>query len=152
MPTGCDAGPDCIHDHVRPRLRDPRPAASGGYRALAPCHDDHTHSLSVSTGGTGRVIWHCFAGCDSERTRAALIKAGISSRCLVRPAVDAISFEDVVRDLVFGKDSHAHKVLRLAALMRGHGLDLPAGAELRALAGDCGVSLAEAYKARGLDR
>lgn len=152
MPAGCDAGPHCIHDHVRPRLRDPRPAASGGYRALAPCHDDQTHSLSISTGGSGRVIWHCFAGCDSERTRAALIKAGVSPRCLPRPASDAASFEDVVSEILFGKDSHAHKVLRLAAYLRGYGSELPGGAELRALAEDCGVSLREAYKARGHTR
>jgi len=149
---GCDAGRACIHDHVRPYLRDPRPSASGGYRALAPCHDDQTHSLSVSPGGTGRVIWHCFAGCSSERTREALIKVGVSPRCLPRPAPDAADFEAIVSDLVFGKDSHAHKVLRMAARLRGYGSDLPGGAELRALAGDCGVSLAEAYKAKGLDR
>jgi hypothetical protein len=150
--NGCGAGKSCIHDDVRPWLRDPRPSASGGYRALAPCHDDTTHSLSVSIGGTGRVIWHCFAGCDSERTRNALIKAGVSPRCLVRPAGDAADFEAIVSQLVFGKDSHAHKVLRLAAYLRGFGLDLPGGADLRALADDCGVSVAEAYKARGLNR
>ena len=153
MPTdataGCDAGPSCLHDHVRPWLRDPRPGASGGYRALAPCHDDQEHSLSVSTGGSGRVIWHCFAGCSSERTRAALIKSHVPARCLRRPAGDAADFEAIMSQIVFGKDSHAHKVLRLAAYMRGFGFDLPGGAELRALAEECGVSLREAYKARG---
>ena len=146
---GCPAGPDCIHDHIRPWLRDPRPAANGGYRALAPCHDDQTHSLSVSIGGSGRVIWHCFAGCTSERTRAALIKAHAPAICLRRPAADAADFEAVVAEIVFGKESHAHKVLRLAAILRGFGDDLPGGAELRDLTGHCRVSLAEAYKAKG---
>lgn len=149
---GCPAGPECIHDHVRPWLRDPRPAANGGYRALAPCHDDQTHSLSVSTGGSGRVIWHCFAGCTSERTRAALIKAHAPAGCLRRPAADAADFEAVVAEIVFGKESHPHKVLKLAAILRGYGDDLPAGAELRDLTGECRVSLAEAYKAKGYTR
>lgn len=150
---GCDAGKACIHDHVWPYLRDPKPGSEdGSFRALAPCHADQTHSLSVSTGGTGRVIWHCFACRDSERTRAALIKAGVPARCLRRPADDAAASEDVISGIVFGADSHAHKVLRLAAYLRGFGSDLPGGAELRALAEDCGVSLAGAYKARGFNR
>ena len=149
---GCDAGAACIHDHVRPWLKASKPKAGGGYRALAPCHDDRAHSLSVSVGGTGRVIWHCFAGCDSESTRAALIKAGVPARCLRRPADDAADFEDVMNWLVFGKDGQAAKVIKLAAYLRGYGYDLPGGGELRTLAEDCGVSLAEAYRARGKNR
>jgi hypothetical protein len=150
---GCDAGRACIHDHVFPSLREPRRAAKGdSYRALAPCHEDRAHSLSVSIGGSGRVIWHCFARCDSEVTRSALIHAGVPGACLRRPADDAALFEETVEWLVFGKDSHAHKVLKLAAYIRGYGYELPGGAELRTLAEDCGVSLREAYKARGLDR
>lgn len=148
----CDAGRACIHDHVRPWLRAPKPKADDGYRALAPCHEDRAHSLSVSIGGSGRVIWHCFAGCDGEQARAALIRAGVPAGCLRRAADDAAGFEDVMNWLVFGADSHAHKVLRLAAYLRGFGYDLPGGAELRALAEDCGVSLREAYKARGNTR
>src|ERR1039458_8965068 len=146
---GCDAGRACIHDHVFPRLDAPKPKADGGYKALAPCHDDRTHSLSVSIGGTGRVIWHCFAGCDSETTRKALIKAGVPGECLRRPSDDAARFEEIVNWLVFGDSAHADKVIRLAAYVRGYGDDLPGGAELRTLAEDCGVSLAEAYRARG---
>jgi hypothetical protein len=147
---GCDAGRACIHDHVWPYLRDPKPGSEpDSYRALAPCHPDQTHGLSVSTGGSGRVIWHCFACRDSEKTRAALIKVGVPARCLRRPADEAAASEDVISGIVFGVDSHAHKVLRLAAYLRGYGHELPGGAELRALAEDCGISLREAYKARG---
>jgi hypothetical protein len=147
---GCDAGRDCIHDHVFPRLRDPRRSATGdSYRALAPCHLDREHSLSVSLGNSGRVIWHCFAGCDQETTRAALIHDRVPGSCLRRAADDATDFEALVDAIIFGKDSHPHKVLRLAAKLRGFGDALPAGAELRALADDCGVSLREAYRLRG---
>ena len=69
--------------------------------------------------------------------------------CPPAPADDAAASEDVICGLVFGDDSHAHKVLRLAAYLRGYGHELPGGAELRGLAEDCGVSLREAYKARG---
>jgi len=148
--VGCDAGRACIHDHVWPYLRDPKPGSEpDSYRALAPCHPDQTHSLSVSIGGSGRVIWHCFACRDSEKTRAALVKTGVPARCLRRAAGDASDFEAAVSALIFGEGSHPHTVLRIAALLRGYGTDLPAGAELARLAEDCGVSLREAYRARG---
>lgn len=157
---GCDAGRACIHDHVKPFLKVPKLSNGGdSYRALAPCHSDRTHSLSVSIGGSARVIWDCFACTKTlgkeaaqEVTRNALIKAGVPAACLRRAADGAAKFEAAVNDFIFGADSHAHKVLRLAAYLRGYGCDLPGGAELRLLAEDCGVSLAEAYKARGLHR
>lgn len=157
---GCDAKAACIHDHVKPWLKDPKRSNDGrSYRALAPCHSDRTRSLSVSIGFGGRVVWDCFActkrlGKEAAQTetRNALIRAGVPAECLRRPADDAAKFESVVNDLIFGADSHAHKVLRLAAYLRGYGFDLPGGAELRTLAEDCGVSLREAYKARGFDR
>lgn len=157
---GCDAGAACIHDHVKPFLKDPRRSDDGrSYRALAPCHSDRSHSLSVSIGGTGRVIWNCFActkrlGKEAAQTetRDALIKAGVPAACLRRASDDAAGFESTVDDLIFGADSHAHKVLRIAVYLRGYGFDLPGGAELRTLAEDCGVSLREAYKARGCNR
>lgn len=156
----CDAGRGCIHDHVFPCLKAPKLSKRGdSYRALAPCHSDRSHSLSVSIGGSGRVIWDCFActkrlGKDDaqEVTRDALIKAGVPGTCLLRAADNAAKFEAAVNDYIFGADSHAHKVLRLAAYLRGYRFDLPGGAELRTLAEDCGVSLREAYKARALDR
>lgn len=157
---GCDSGRGCIHDHVLPWLKSPKLSARGdGYRALAPCHPDTARSLSVGTGTAGRVIWDCFActkrigkEAAQEETRSALIRAGVPASCLRRPADGAAKFEATVGDIVFSPASHAHKVLRLAAYLRGFGRELPGGAELRALAEDCGVSLAEAYKARGADR
>lgn len=145
---GCSAGDACVHDHVYPHLRQPRRTANG-YRALAPCHRDLTHSFTVSRGDSGRVIWHCFARCTSEQSRSALIRAGVPSGCLIRSAEDTASADDVIEGLVFGKLSHAHLRLRLAAHLRGYGDDLPGGAELAMLAESCGVSLREAYKARG---
>jgi len=42
--------------------------------ALCPAHDDHDPSLSVSEGDGGKVILHCFAGCELE---AILDAAGL---------------------------------------------------------------------------
>jgi hypothetical protein len=144
---GCDAGRSCIHDHVFPRLKDPKPKGKDGYRAVAPCHDDDGHSLSISAGAGGRVIWHCFAGCSSDRVRNALILAEVSGRCLVRPAADLAADMDAIRAIIAGADSHAHKVLLIAALLGGYP-ELPPGQALESLAESCGVSGREAYKAR----
>jgi hypothetical protein len=42
------------------------------FTALCPAHDDHTPSLSVREGADGRVLVHCFAGCEPERIVATL--------------------------------------------------------------------------------
>ena len=147
------ADENCVHDHVRPHLREPKPTAGGGYRALAPCHEDATHSLSVSVDH-GRVLWHCHACANrigSEKaqrlTRAAMIRDGVPAQCLPRPADEARDLEAEIRGIVFGTDSHAHARLRIAALLEGHD-GLPRGDELVALAESCGGSRREAFKAR----
>ena len=43
-----------------------------GYMALCPAHDDRTPSLSIREGDDGRVLLHCFGGCEPERVVAAL--------------------------------------------------------------------------------
>jgi hypothetical protein len=153
----CDAEDACLDLHVFPHLRNPKRSDKGAtYYALGPCHNDTERSLSVTWTGS-RIIWNCFAcskrlGKDRAqiRTRAALIRAGVPSRCLPRPACDVEAFEDALNRIVFGVESHAHKVLLAAAYLRGFSGELPRGAELRSLAEDCGISLAEAYKVRGL--
>lgn len=157
---GCDSGRGCIHDHVRPWLKSPVLDNTGtSYRAFAPCHTDTSRSLSVSIGNTGRVIFMCFActkrlgkEAAQEETRNALIKAGVPASCLRRPSDGAAKFEATIADIVFSDASHPQKVLRLAAYLRGYGLDLPGGADLKVLVEDCGVSLTEAYRIKGADR
>ena len=43
-----------------------------GHSAQCPAHDDHTNSLSVSTGKDGRIVVKCHAGCSAEDICAAL--------------------------------------------------------------------------------
>ena len=37
----------------------------GGWKARCPAHDDTDPSLSVSQGIDGRVLLHCFGGCNT---------------------------------------------------------------------------------------
>lgn len=147
----CGAGAECLRDHVYPWLNDPRRAGDRSYRALCPGHDDTSHSLSVSLGDNGRVILHCFAqSCSDRRAWAALIDCGVSPGCVTLPAAEMRALEEEAWLLIFSKDTHAHKVLRLAALLKGYP-DLPKGNALEELAEDCGVGTREAYKARRSD-
>lgn len=49
-----------------------------GWVCHCPAHDDHTPSLSVTEGNTGKVLLHCHAGCRYPSIIAAL---GITSEC-----------------------------------------------------------------------
>ena len=145
---GHEPGKVCLHDHVMPYLVQPRKSpGADSYRALAPCHDDDRHSLSVSVGGSGRVMWFCHAKCPSDKTRNALIAAGVRPECLPRPGTQLQKTEDAIREIAFGPDTHAHARLRIAALLAGYD-ELPRGDALEELAESCGVSMREAYKAR----
>lgn len=146
MRCGAATPLECLHDHIRPYLREARPKGPESYKALATCHDDRDPSLSVSVR-FGRVVWNCLAGCSSDRSRNAMIMRGADGRCLIRAAADVTAEIDKIRAITLGKGSHAHKVLLIAAVLEGHPA-LPAGQELEALASDCGVSAREAYKAR----
>jgi hypothetical protein len=42
------------------------------FTALCPAHEDRSPSLTVSEGGDGRALVHCFAGCPVEEIIAAL--------------------------------------------------------------------------------
>ena len=37
-----------------------------GYVALCPSHEDREASLGVGEGDDGRVLLHCFKGCDTK--------------------------------------------------------------------------------------
>ena len=36
------------------------------FTAKCPTHDDQQNSLSVGVGRDGRILLHCFAGCDAR--------------------------------------------------------------------------------------
>jgi len=39
---------------------------NGSYNCLCPAHDDRSASLSIKICDDGRVLIHCFAGCDIQ--------------------------------------------------------------------------------------
>jgi hypothetical protein len=49
-----------------------RGAGHGKYVACCPAHDDRSPSLAIKECGDGRILLHCFAGCDIETICDAL--------------------------------------------------------------------------------
>lgn len=45
---------------------------SGGFLARCPAHEDHHPSLSISEGDDGRVLLHCWAGCETSSVVTAM--------------------------------------------------------------------------------
>lgn len=61
---------------IRAKLRGVK-GKGDSFTARCPAHDDETQSLSVKTGRDGRVLLHCFAGCEFSAIVAALgVKKG----------------------------------------------------------------------------
>ena len=56
---------------VLDRLEGVRQNGSG-YKARCPAHDDDHASLSVKEGDDGRVLLHCFTGCETGDVVAAM--------------------------------------------------------------------------------
>lgn len=42
------------------------------YVALCPAHEDRNASLSIAEGHDGRILLHCWAGCETSAVLAAL--------------------------------------------------------------------------------
>jgi hypothetical protein len=53
----------------------------GGYKARCPSHVDFAPSLSIAGAEDGRVLVHCFAGCDTKNVVAEL---GLTMKDLFR--------------------------------------------------------------------
>ena len=60
--------------------------AGNGFMVKCPCHADSNQSLSISEGDGGKVLLHCFAGCE---TRDILAKVGLSEKDLFNDAPPA---------------------------------------------------------------
>lgn len=53
--------------------------SASSWSARCPVHDDRQPSLSIADGEEGRVLVHCFAGCDARDVIAALKARGLWS-------------------------------------------------------------------------
>ncbi|MEM3146944.1 MAG: hypothetical protein QXY94_05295, partial [Archaeoglobaceae archaeon] len=57
---------------LREKGLKPRQLPNGQWLALCPAHDDSEPSLSITLSETGKVLLHCFAGCDITQICDAL--------------------------------------------------------------------------------
>lgn len=60
-----------VLEEILDRLSGKR-RAGGGWVARCPAHDDRLPSLSIGVSRDGRVLLHCFAGCDYREIVARL--------------------------------------------------------------------------------
>ena len=61
-----------IIDTLTSRLDCVKETGHGKYVARCPSHDDKSPSLAIKAYGDGRVLLHCFAGCDPESVLDAI--------------------------------------------------------------------------------
>ena len=70
------AKPSCagslIIDALLSRLDGVRETGSGKYIARCPAHDDRSPSLAITSCDDGRILIHCFAGCETEDVLTAI--------------------------------------------------------------------------------
>jgi CHC2 zinc finger len=71
--------PSAATERVLSRLSYVASRGGSTWKALCPAHDDQDPSLSITEGDNGRVLLHCFAGCDE---RAILQAMGLTFRDL----------------------------------------------------------------------
>jgi putative DNA primase/helicase len=71
-----------------------------GWSACCPAHDDHNPSLSI-TEKDGRVLVHCFAGCEQDAIIAALKARGLwdDTRCTT-PVVERFTRDQVTLERI----------------------------------------------------
>ena len=54
------------------RLDGIKETGPGKYLSRCPAHDDRSPSLAIKDGDDGRVLIHCFAGCETEDVLSAV--------------------------------------------------------------------------------
>lgn len=59
-------------DVILPRLEGVKANGCGKWKACCPAHDDHDPSLSIREADDGKLLLHCWAGCDTESIVSAI--------------------------------------------------------------------------------
>lgn len=57
---------------ITDRLEGVRQSAENRFLARCPAHKDKSPSLSLQERDDGRILMHCFAGCDTEDVLSAI--------------------------------------------------------------------------------
>lgn len=60
---------------------------NNAYNCLCPAHDDRNASLSIKIQDDGRILMHCFAGCDIESILGAV---GLSLDDIIPQRIDLL--------------------------------------------------------------
>lgn len=60
---------------------------ANAYNCLCPAHDDKNASLSIKIQDDGRILMHCFAGCDIESILGAV---GLSLDDIIPQRIDLL--------------------------------------------------------------
>ena len=76
------------------RLDGVKETGPGKYLSRCPAHDDKSPSLAIKDGDDGRVLIHCFAGCETENVLSAI----------------GMTFSDIMPERI-GQD-HSYKPVR----------------------------------------
>ena len=61
-----------MNNHLITRLDKVRQTGAGKYIACCPAHLDKSPSLSIKETESGKILVHCFAGCDYKDVLAAV--------------------------------------------------------------------------------
>ena len=81
-------------DTLIARLDGVKETGPGKYLSRCPAHDDRSPSLAIKDGDDGRILVHCFAGCETEDVLSAI----------------GLTFSDVMPERI-GSD-HSYKPVR----------------------------------------
>ena len=84
--------------------------------ARCPAHDDRSPSLSIAEGHDGRLLLYCFAGCDFEAIRAALVAARLMAG---KPDWAALDHTAMARREVEARRERARREARARRIWEG---------------------------------
>lgn len=70
-PQGRVTGSACL-EKVLSRLDKVKANGAGKWKACCPAHDDKDPSLGIREAEDGKVLLHCWTGCDTESIVAAI--------------------------------------------------------------------------------
>ena len=106
------------------RLDKVRETGHGKYIACCPAHDDRSPSLAITDGDDGRILLHCFSGCQTEDVLSAIgltfadvMPERIGHEHAYKPVRNRISAKDALSTLdheslvigIIGADFLEHK-------------------------------------------
>ena len=106
------------------RLDGVKETGPGKYLSRCPSHDDRSPSLAIKEGDDGRILLHCFAGCETENVLSAIgltfadvMPERIGQEHAYKPVRNRISAKDALSTLdheslvvaIIGADFLEHK-------------------------------------------